>query len=831
MGEVYRARDSRLGREVAIKVLPASFSADPDRLRRFEQEARAAGILNHPNITAVYDIGSDEAGEPYVVSELLEGETLRGALAGGKLSPRRAVDYALQIAHGLAAAHEKGIVHRDLKPENLFVTKDGRVKILDFGLAKLTHQEEGSQATNLPTATAGTEPGVVLGTLGYMSPEQVRGRPADARSDIFSFGAILYEMLSGNRAFHGDSAADTMSAILKEDPPDLSLTNQNVSPGLERIIRHCLEKNPEQRFHSAHDVAFALEALTGVSSPSGLSLPARRTTRRFAPLLALAAALAAGLAAGHFLRRPQAPPVPTFKRLTFRRGNISTARFAPDGQSVVYGAAWEGRPIEIYSTRLDSPESTPLGFPSIDLLSVSSSGELAVSIRERFLVGVGTGTLARAPLGGGAPRPITEFVEEADWAPDGKEVAITRFFEGRNRLEYPIGRVLSVGPRGFRSIRFSPRGDRIAFVERAVGGTYVRVVDLAGKVQTLAGPDLQVRRLAWSPSGDEIWLTVDGSRGDNSIEAVSLSGRRRVLLRVPAFLLVHDLSRDGRLLAERSSNLTDLLCQAPGAARERELSWFDGSAAVALSDDGKQLLFNENGDAASKDGAFFVRRTDGSPAVKLGDGDAYDFSPDGKWVLARRREPTAGLLLVPTGTGSPRPIDRADFTIRTAALFPDGKRVLVLAHRPGQDRLVYVQEIPSGKPRALPGKGFSWRGQPISPDGKTIVVIRDWTEDLFLLPVDGGQPRTIPDTKSLDPIRWSADGRFLYAAEAGKIPIRILRIDVATGRREEWKELVPAQGAAAYDSNKIVLTPDAKAYAYGFSRASTSDLYLVEGLR
>ncbi|HXM79850.1 MAG TPA: serine/threonine-protein kinase, partial [Thermoanaerobaculia bacterium] len=266
MGEVYRAKDPRLGREVAIKVLPASFSFDPERLRRFEQEARAAGLLNHPNITAVYDIGTENQA-PYVVTELLEGETLRGALAGGRLSARKAVDYALQIAHGLAAAHEKGIVHRDLKPENLFVTKDGRVKILDFGLAKLTHTEEGSGVTNLPTATAGTEPGVVLGTLGYMSPEQVRGRPADARSDIFSFGAILYEMLSGKRAFHGDSAADTMSAILREDPPELSVTNQNISPGLDRIVRHCLEKNPEQRFHSAHDLAFDLETLSGVSAP------------------------------------------------------------------------------------------------------------------------------------------------------------------------------------------------------------------------------------------------------------------------------------------------------------------------------------------------------------------------------------------------------------------------------------------------------------------------------------------------------------------------------------------------------------------------------------
>jgi serine/threonine protein kinase len=277
MGEVYRARDPRLSREVAIKVLPESFSRDPDRMRRFEQEAKAAGVLNHPNITAVYDIGT-HAGATYVVSELLEGETLRAALAGGKLSLRTAVDDAHQIAQGLAAAHEKGIIHRDLKPENLFVTNDGRVKILDFGLAKLTHTEErASKETDLPTATAGTEPGVVLGTLGYMSPEQVRGKPADARSDIFSFGAILYEMLSGNRTFRGESAADTMSAILREDPPDLSITNQAVPPGLEQIVRHCLEKNPERRVHSAHDLAFELEALPETSG-AGARAVARRSS-------------------------------------------------------------------------------------------------------------------------------------------------------------------------------------------------------------------------------------------------------------------------------------------------------------------------------------------------------------------------------------------------------------------------------------------------------------------------------------------------------------------------------------------------------------------------
>src|ERR1700723_62503 len=263
MGEVYRARDARLKRDVAVKVLPQALSLDADRLRRFEQEALATAALNHPHILAVFEIGPRE-GSPYVVSELLEGETLRDRLRGGSLALRKTLDYALQVAHGLAAAHEKGIIHRDLKPDNLFVTKDGRVKILDFGLAKLTQPEPGVH-TSLPTVTHGTEAGVVMGTAGYMSPEQGRGATVDPRSDIFSFGAILSEMLSGKRAFHRDTAADTMSAILKEDPPDLSETGRNVSPALERIVQHCLEKNPESRFHSASDIAFDLEHLTGVS--------------------------------------------------------------------------------------------------------------------------------------------------------------------------------------------------------------------------------------------------------------------------------------------------------------------------------------------------------------------------------------------------------------------------------------------------------------------------------------------------------------------------------------------------------------------------------------
>ena len=414
MGEVYRAKDSRLGREVAIKVLPASFSNDPDRLRRFEQEARAAGILNHPNITAVHDIGTVD-GSPYVVTELLVGETLRSRLAGGPLAPRRAIDYALQIAHGLAAAHEKGIVHRDLKPENLFVTKDGRVKILDFGLAKLTQPEKAGPQTSLPTETAGTEPGVVMGTLGYMSPEQVRGRPADARSDIFSFGAILYEMLSGKRAFHRETAADTMSAILREEPEDLSTTNRQVPPVLDRIIRHCLEKDPEARFHSAHDLAFQLQ-FPAAGETSGIAAapsPKRRTPPALLAMGAIILVLAAALAA-LVLRRPVNAPaarpvrfsVPIPPGTIYSPGEVSRGlSISPDGTRLVVEALSNGR-RRLFLRPLDSDKFTEL------------EGTLGASAHfwspdSRFIAFFADGKVKKVPAAGG---PAEELCPASiDW--------------------------------------------------------------------------------------------------------------------------------------------------------------------------------------------------------------------------------------------------------------------------------------------------------------------------------------------------------------------------------------------------------------------------------
>src|SRR5580700_2287005 len=447
MGEVFRARDTRLKREVAIKVLPQGTSLDPDRLRRFEQEALATAALNHPNILAVFDIGANQIGanqgSPYVVSELLEGETLRERLRSGSISVRKTLDYALQIAHGLAAAHEKGIVHRDLKPENLFLTKDGRIKILDFGLAKLTQPESGDR-TAQATLTHVTEVGTVLGTAGYMSPEQVRGVAVDARSDIFSFGAILYEMISGKRAFHRDTAADTMSAILKEDPPDFAETNRNVSPALERIVQHCLEKNPESRFHSASDIAFDLEHLSGISSTTTRAVPISGAPPRGKLIATLAGGIALALAmlgVGWWLGRGNGPaPLAEYKQITFRTGSIGNARFTPDG-AVVYSASWDGGENQLYMSRTDDPGARELAIKDAELLSISKSGELAIRLKTEYHGGYArSGTMARVPLSGGTPREVLENVQDADWAADGVSLAVVRYVPKNNhwRLEYPI---------------------------------------------------------------------------------------------------------------------------------------------------------------------------------------------------------------------------------------------------------------------------------------------------------------------------------------------------------------------------------------------------------
>jgi serine/threonine protein kinase len=426
MGEVYLAHDTQLGRDVAVKVLPSTYSDDAERLHRFEQEACAASALNHPNILSIYDVGTHD-GSPYVVSELLEGQTLRQRISGITLPPRKTIDYALQIAHGLAAAHEKGIVHRDLKPDNLFITNDGRVKILDFGLAKLTGAGDTALSqTSIPTRRVDTDPGKVMGTVGYMSPEQVKGRAVDHRSDIFSFGTILYEMLSGRRAFHGESAAETMSAILKEDPPDLSETNQRISPALERLVNHCLEKNPESRFHSASDLAFALEALSGSTSTSTQTTTAPLTTQQWIgqhPLtgwIIATVAILLGIIAFAFAYFRSAPTTenPTMRFYISPPETTSfsgaTDFISPDGRRVVFSAVNKDGRRYLWTRSLDSLEA--------QLLPNTEDGLQAFwSPDSRFIGFFAGGKLKKMEVSGG---PATTLADAAGnrggaWGPDG----------------------------------------------------------------------------------------------------------------------------------------------------------------------------------------------------------------------------------------------------------------------------------------------------------------------------------------------------------------------------------------------------------------------------
>src|SRR5208282_690525 len=597
MGEVYRARDTRLLRDVALKLLPESFTTDPDRLRRFEQEARAVAALNHPNIVSVYDVGN-AGGVHYIVSEFLEGETLRQLISPSGMAVRKAVELAVQLAQGLGAAHEQGIVHRDLKPENIFVTRNGRLKILDFGLAKL-HRPQTIAETVDGVSVAATNAGQVLGTIGYMSPEQVRGDAADQRSDIFSFGSILYEMLYGQRAFKRSTGAETMTAILNEEPAEFSGRNLAVTPALEKIVRHCLEKQPGQRFQSAHDIAFALESITAISSTTSTPAAAPRR-KRWAGLAIVALILlaAAGLVLGSWLHPSGVALHPKLHRITFRRGTIWNARFTPDG-NLIYGAAWEGRPEELFVAENGSTESRTLGLQTTDILSISNSGELAVSTNRHFVMGFeSAGMLARAPRGGGAPRDIADDVEYADWSPDGANIAVVRRVGGKVRLEYPLGKVLYETPGWVSHPRVSPDGKLVAFVDHAYqrddDGT-IAIVDQAGNKKTLTGEFVSAQGVAWWPGGNEVWFTGTTSGSSRELRAVTLAGKERLVYLGTGTLTLHDISKDSRVLFSRDDLRAGMIGLAPGETKERDLSWHDWSVPRDISDDGKLVSFDETG--------------------------------------------------------------------------------------------------------------------------------------------------------------------------------------------------------------------------------------------
>jgi Tol biopolymer transport system component len=837
MGEVYRARDTRLKREVALKVLLHAVSLDADRLRRFEQEALATAALNHPNILAVFDIGTND-GSPYVVSELLEGETLRERLRGGSIAARKVLDYALQIARGLAAAHEKGIIHRDLKPENLFLTKDGRVKILDFGLAKLTQADPGDHSS-LPTMTHATEAGVVLGTAGYMSPEQVRGVAVDARSDIFSFGAILYEMLSGKRAFHGDTAADTMSAILKEDPPDLNETNRNVSPALERMVQHCLEKNPEARFHSASDIAFDLEHLTGISSTTAKMAPVPGVRRHSWLLAGLAGGLVialAMLALGWWLGRGSGhAPQAEYKQITFRTGSIGNARFTPDG-SIVYSASWEGGEDQLYMSRTDDPGSRELGIKDAELLSISKGGELAIRLNTEYRGGYArSGTLARVPLSGGTPREVLDNVGDADFSADGNGLAIIRYVPENNhwRLEYPIGKVLLDSINWMSHPKISPDGKWIAFADHEnpggddEGSLAVVGADGKGQERKLSSGWTSLQGILWSPAGDEIWFTCTDTGEASNPRAVTLSGKLRTITNVPGGVWLEDL-RNGKVLTVTNHQRLGIRGMAPGGKEEHELGWFGWSELRDISRDGRKILFEEEGDGGGPNYTVFLRDTDGSPPARIGEGLAMAISPDGKWVITRAAK-GGPLNLVPTGTGESKQLTHDAVTYDAARFLPDGKRLLAWGIEAGHGGRDYLIDVNNGDSKPVTPEGMA--GVQVSPDGRSVAV-RGPDGKRGIWPLEGGGFHPIPGLESnYSIIGWTPDGESVYVApiRRGAKSSKVSRVNIQTGKMEPWKTYGEETGAGVSSVAAPHLSSDGNAYAYLYVR-TLSEAYVVTGL-
>jgi Tol biopolymer transport system component len=828
MGEVYRARDTRLLRDVALKVLPASFTNDSERVRRFEQEARAVAALNHPNILSIHDVGAS-AGVHYIVSELLEGETLRQRITASGIPVRRAVELAIQVANGLAAAHEQNVVHRDLKPENIFITRSGRLKILDFGLAKLRRLP--GAAGNLEGATmTETEAGQVMGTVGYMSPEQVKGDPVDYRSDIFSFGSILYEMLTGVRAFKRNTSAETMTAILNDEPTELSIRSDAIAPALERIVRHCMEKQPGQRFQSAHDIVFDLESLSTISgTATGRAATARSKWIR--PALAALVLLAAGLALGAWLK-PSAPGLhPKLHRITFRRGTIWDARFTPDG-NVIYGAAWDGGPVELYANQAGSTESRALGMARTGILAISPSGELAVASNLETTSFAPIGMLGRAPLGGGAPREIADGVTYADWSPDGGSLAVVRRLSGRSRLEYPLGKVLYETAGWISHPRISRDGKLIAFIDhpddRADAGT-IAYVDTSGNKKTVSEPFVAAQGLAWSPGG-EIWFTATPSGSSRELRAVTVSGKERLVHLGTGTLTLHDIFKDGRVLFSRDDLRAGAIALAPGESKERDLSWHDWTVVRDLSDDGKLISFDETGEAGGETGEVYVRSTAGSPAVRLSEGVGPTLSPDAKWVLCLGVSPKPVVLKLPTGAGESGTISTGDVRAQQAFFFPDGRRMLLLGSQAGHGLRLWVEDIEEGKPVAISPEGsIVRRRRCISPDGK-LVAARDPGGTISIYPVAGGNPQVVPNTLfGEEPVQWTSDQKSLLVAARG-VPVRVFEINLATKQRKLLKSFMPVDATGLFGNAPPTFSANLNSYVYTYERI-TSDLYIVDGLK
>ncbi len=820
-GEVYRAWDARLGRHVAVKVLSPRVADSPEQVRRMEAEGRLAAAIAHPNVVTVHDVGRID-GMPFIVSELIEGESLRSVIDRGALSRERALQLGEQLVRGLAAAHARGVVHRDLKPDNLLVAPDGTLKILDFGLARLTgaHPEWRE-----PDAT---QPGTVLGTAGYLSPEQARGEPADARSDLFSVGAILYELLSGQRAFDGATFAERLSSVLRDTPPGLNA--ETLGEALP-VVARCLEKDASRRFQSAQDLAWVLEGLlhatkapeTPAFPRSRGAEPARALSRRSLLMGMAASGMGGALLSQALVPRPapaSAPAPPVYQQLTYRQGRLTSARFTRDGGSVVYAAAWDGQPLSVYTSRLGGGGTRSLELPSSDVLAISSRGQLALCLGRRYVEGFHTqGQLGIAPLEGGEPRVLADGVQEADFSPDGQALAVIRRSGRGFRLELPLGTPLFESEGWLSHVRIAPGGERVACLLHPSPmddrGSVLVIERATGEARAVSEGWSSIAGLAWKPDGRELWFTA-AKRGSNSaLRSVSLEGEEAVIAETTGRLRLHDLSQTGLALLTHDTWRVRMMVRAPGASSEADLSLSDISLAGDLSADGSTLVFGEFGDIELERGSY-LRRTGGGAALRLGAGQPVSLSPDGRHVLAILGGTPARILIHSTATGAQEELYLCSiYDVQEARWCGDEHLVFVGAVRERPPRLWHMARS-AGTPTPLTDEGLFGHFQ-VSPDGKRVALIAADGRCL-LLPVDTpGVVHVLPGSYRDEQVcGFRAGGSELFVRSLS-LPIRIRRVDLSTGRSVPHAEILPpALGLKGVDS--LVLSASGEAYAYSYGQ-------------